>query len=73
MTAVFPANYAWNEAAKACQPGYIDANGVFHSTANAKHAGVPNTCDRGICGNIAAFAASLIAELISAVWLRHTH
>ena len=30
----FPANYAWNEAAKACQPGYIDDNGVFHCYAN---------------------------------------
>ncbi|MBR3203863.1 MAG: hypothetical protein IKF60_09775, partial [Solobacterium sp.] len=27
----YPNGYAWNEAAKACQPGYIDANGVFHS------------------------------------------
>ena len=30
----YPADYAWNEAAKACQPGYIDDNGVFHSTGN---------------------------------------
>ena len=27
----FPANYSWNEAAQACQPGYIDDNGVFHA------------------------------------------
>ena len=43
----FPANYAWNEAAKACQPGYIDAGGNFHSYNNAKHSSVPNTSDNG--------------------------
>ena len=45
----FPANYAWNEAAKACQPGYIDDNGVFHSYANqywkATRKASPNTQD----------------------------
>ena len=30
----YPANYVWNEAAKACQAGYIDDKGVFHSTAS---------------------------------------
>ena len=43
----FPANYAWNEAAKACQPGYIDAGGNFHSYSNAKRSTVPNTSDNG--------------------------
>ena len=43
----FPANYAWNEAAKACQPGYIDAGGNFHSYSNAKRSSVPNTSDNG--------------------------
>ena len=45
----YPANYAWNEAAKACQPGYIDDNGVFHTYANqylkATRKASPNTRD----------------------------
>ena len=39
----YPANYAWNEEAKACQSGYIDANGMFHYTGNSSS--VPNTYD----------------------------
>lgn len=66
----YPANYAWNESAKACQPGYIDDNGVFHSTATARRAGVPNTYDKGVQGNINALLASLIAALVSAILLR---
>ena len=39
-------NYAWNEAAKACQPGYIDDFGVFHSLAESSaRYYVPNTAD----------------------------
>lgn len=66
----YPANYAWNESAKACQPGYIDDNGVFHSTATARRAGVPNTYDKGVQGNINALLASLVAAFVSAILLR---
>ena len=42
----YPANYEWNEAAKACQPGYLDAGGTFHSyRPDARKA--PNTSDNG--------------------------
>ena len=56
----FPANYAWNEAAKACQPGYIDANGQFRVTKASK---VPNTYDKGIGGS----AVSLLIATIFAI------
>ena len=43
----FPANYAWNEAAKACQPGYLDAGGNFHPYGTARRSNIPNTSDNG--------------------------
>lgn len=46
----YPSNYNWNEAAKACQPGYLDAGGVFppYNIAPArKSAVIPNTSDYG--------------------------
>ncbi|MBQ8066821.1 MAG: Cna B-type domain-containing protein [Solobacterium sp.] len=52
----YPANYAWNEAAKACQPGYIDDFGVFHSTAARRV--IPNTYDKGLMGNLITFMIS---------------
>ena len=66
----YPDNYAWNEAAKACQPGYVDDNGVFHSTANGKRAGVPNTYDEGVNRDMNALLASFLFALVSAVLLR---
>ena len=59
----FPSNYAWNEAAKACQPGYIDAGGNFHSYSNAKRSTVPNTSDNGNLTfyAIAMFLMTLVA------------
>ncbi|MBR2676757.1 MAG: hypothetical protein IKE28_07595 [Solobacterium sp.] len=44
----YPNGYAWNEAAKACQPGYIDNNGVFHSYSTAARRTVPKTADEGV-------------------------
>ena len=52
----YPENYAWNEAAKACQPGYIDDFGVFHSTAARRV--IPNTYDKGLMGNLITFMIS---------------
>ncbi len=66
----YPANYAWNETAKACQPGYLDANGVFHSTANTKRSGVPNTYDKGLTGSLASFVTSTLFALLSVYLLR---
>lgn len=40
----YPANYVWNEAAKACQAGYYDAGGNFHPY-NAVRRSAPNTGD----------------------------
>ena len=44
----FPSNYVWNESAKACQAGYIDAGGNFHSyttQTNLYKRNTPNTGD----------------------------
>ena len=65
----FPDNYAWNEAAKACQPGYLDENGIFHSAMNSKRTGVPNTYDKGISGHMNALILSMISSLIAALLL----
>ena len=64
----FPANYAWNEAAKACQPGYIDANGMFHYTGNSSS--VPNTYDKGLTGNMISFFTATIIAFLAAFMLR---
>ena len=59
----FPANYAWNEAAKACQPGYLDANGKFHGTAGAR-VSVVNTADPF---NSFGWLTSLITNTVIAI------
>ena len=68
----YPANYAWNESVKACQPGYIDNNGVFHLTAGNtnKRVGVVNTSDNGIAGMIAGLASSTIVAIAAAYLLK---
>ena len=70
----YPAGYAWNEAAKSCQPGTLDENGVFHAygaagTAKAG-AGVPNTYDKGLGDTILTLLISSLAALVSAVLLK---
>ena len=52
----FPANYAWNEAAKACQPGYIDAGGNFHPYKTVVRRSSPNTSDNG---NLTMYAMAM--------------
>ena len=64
----YPANYAWNEAAKACQPGYLDANGVFHSTA--RKSVVPGTYDRGVAGNVISLTVSAFFAISAFFLLR---
>ena len=64
----YPANYAWNEAAKACQPGYLDNNGVFHSTA--RKSVVPGTYDRGIAGNVISLTVSAFFAIAAFFLLR---
>ena len=63
----FPANYEWNEAAKACQPGYLDESGVFHSTSFRKAA--VNTYDKGLEGNKISFVTAMISSFIAAYLL----
>lgn len=68
----YPASYAWNESAKACQPGYIDNIGVFHLTAgNAnKRVSVVNTSDKGLGGIIAGLASSTVVAIATAYLLK---
>ena len=56
----YPANYAWNESAKACQAGYIDANGTFRPYRNRV---IPNTYDGGLMRFVWMNAISLILAL----------
>ena len=64
----YPAGYAWNEAAKACQPGFIDNAGVFHGTHGKGF--VPNTYDRGLLGDTVSFLISLTTSIIALYLLK---
>ena len=66
----YPANYAWNEAAKACQPGYLDNNGVFHPTSSGKKSVVPNTNDKGLMGSVVSLSISMITATVAAFLLK---
>ena len=67
----YPNGYVWNEAAKACQFGYLDGNGNFHSGAAASaRTRVPNTAD----GNsLMMFLFSCVTALGAAFLLRRDH
>ena len=65
----YPAGYAWNEAAKACQPGFLDNAGVFHSSVSRRYS-VPNTYDKGLKGNIFSLMTSIIVGIGAAYALR---
>ena len=58
----YPADYAWNEAAKACQPGFLDSNGVFHAKYRE---GVPNTYDAYPGKSIAVMILSTVIAVIA--------
>ena len=66
----YPANYAWNEAAKACQAGYVDAGGNFHSYRPSNRT-VPNTSDRDIMIHAWIAMLSVTIGLFCAVKLLH--
>ena len=66
----YPANYAWNESAKACQPGFIDNAGVFHGTVAVNKTGVPNTYDKGLMGNVWALMISVVTGVAAAYALK---
>ena len=66
----FPANYAWNEAAKACQAGYVDAGGNFHPYRPSNRT-VPNTSDRDIMIHAWIAMLSVTIGLFCAVKLLH--
>ena len=61
----YPSNYAWNEDAKACQPGFIDNNGKFHSVRS-----IPNTSDKGLMGSLITFLISDLLGIAAAYLLR---
>ena len=64
----YPANYAWNESSKVCQPGYIDDAGVFHGTAASARNRVVNTYDRGLRWSILSLISSaLIATIVGCI------
>jgi hypothetical protein len=65
----YPAGYAWNEAAKACQPGFLDNTGVFHTSVSRRYS-VPNTYDKGLKGNIFSLMTSIIVGIGAAYALR---
>ncbi len=64
----YPSNYSWNEAAKACQPGYTDANGIFHPYRSSNKT-VPNTYDRDLTGYIWMLLLSITIGLSCVVIL----
>ena len=66
----YPSNYSWNEAAKACQPGYIDAGGTFHPYRTAIRT-VPNTSDRDIMIHAWIAMLSITIGLFCGVKLLH--
>ena len=66
----YPDNYAWNEVAKACQPGYLDNNGVFHPTSSGKKSAVPNTNDKGLMGSVVSLSISMITAIVAAFLLK---
>ncbi|MBR3347604.1 MAG: hypothetical protein IKG37_11035 [Solobacterium sp.] len=63
-----PSNYAWNEAAKACQADYLDAGGNFYPDNTVRRSNVPNTSDNrnltlyGLTGFFMALVAYLAAK-----------
>ena len=61
-----PANQAWNEAAKACEPGYLDENGVFRS---AKVRAV-NTYDPGIGKSALSLTLSMVTAVFAWIVLK---
>ncbi len=62
----YPEGYAWDEATKTCRMGYLDENGVFHSTSAIKRKSTPNTSDKGLTGFLFSF---LISVSISGICL----
>lgn len=67
----YPDGYAWNEAAKACQPGFLDANGVFHGTGTVtatRRYSSPNTADSR--GYLIALISSILAAITCAYVLK---
>ena len=66
----YPANYAWNESAKACQPGYLDAGGNFHPYRTAVKP-LPNTSDRDIMIHAWIAMLSVTIGLFCAIKLLH--
>lgn len=66
----YPDNYAWNEAAKACQPGFLDDAGVFHpETTAVRKANIPATADMGLQVYTWILMGSMVIAMLCAVRL----
>ena len=66
----YPDNYAWNEKAKACQPGFLDDAGVFHpETTTVRKATIPATADKGLQFYTWILMASMVICMLCAVRL----
>ncbi|MBQ9327768.1 MAG: hypothetical protein IJ225_04450 [Solobacterium sp.] len=63
----YPANYAWNESAKACQAGYLDVNGAFHSYPRLR---AVNTYDEGLLSTAASLLGSAVVAIAAGYVLR---
>ena len=69
----FPQGYEWNEEAKACQMGTLDAQGKFHPASgnqNVRKQAVVNTEDKGLRGYLMTFLTALASALWSGTRLR---
>lgn len=67
----YPDNYAWNEAAKACQPGFLDDAGMFHPESTAvRKAKIPATADMGLQVYTWILMGSMVIAMLCAVSLR---
>ena len=61
-----PSGTTWNEAARACQPGILDGNGVFHPAKVS----VVNTYDQGIGRHLLFLVISLAVSVFAVYRLK---
>ena len=61
----YPSNYVWNEAVRACQPGFLDDAGNFHAEKTVvKKTTVPDTADK----NTLVYAWLMMLSVTSALF-----
>ncbi|MBQ9046385.1 MAG: hypothetical protein IJ120_00645 [Solobacterium sp.] len=59
----YPEGYAWNEAAQACQAGFVDDVGRFHASRKVM---LPDTGDPGLKGPVRSLIGSVFVLLLGA-------